>query len=173
MKPAVKVGLGTAAVLLALLLLSGSAKAAELPPPPPPMPPPPPPAPPTPPPAPPTPPPAPPPVGPRTIGDKMAITGSQTPFLLTYDGQEPVDPSVPTLPQGTVVKVMGIGYQLPGQTEWSQVVVHAPTAFALGFKNGGFVGPDPDTAVFEGTDVVGYVPSILLGDPQTWTPATF
>ena len=35
------------------------------------------------------------------------------------------------------------------------------------------VGPDPDTAEFVGKDVVGYVPSGMLSDPGTWTPATF
>ena len=52
-------------------------------------------------------------------------------------------------------------------------MLHAPDAFALGFKNGGFVGPDPNTAVFQGTDVEGFVPSRMLSNPETWTPATF
>jgi hypothetical protein len=103
----------------------------------------------------------------------MAIVTSQAPFLLTYDGEEPVDPNVATIPPGVVVKVMAIGFQLPGASQWSQVVLHAPAAFALGFQNGSFVGPDPDTAEFVGKDVVGYVPSSMLSDPQTWTPATF
>jgi len=98
---------------------------------------------------------------------------SQAPFLRDYDGGVPVKDSVPTIPPGVVVKVMAIGYQLPGRDEWSQVVIHADAAFTLGFENGSFVGPDPNTAEFVGEHVGGYVPSAMLSDPKTWVPASF
>jgi len=171
MKPVVKFGIGAAVGLFAILLLAGDSKADVPKKVAPPLPP----GPPTPS-TPPTPAGPPPPVLPKPptlIGDKMAIVTTPSPLMREYGDSELVNPRVPTLPPGVVVKVMAIGYQLPGQDEWSQVVLHAPTAFALGFDNGGFVGPNPDDAEFEGDDVVGYVLSRTLSMPQTWTPATF
>lgn len=146
-----KIALGAAAVILALVLLSGEASAKPLPAPPP-----------QPPPIPP-PPPAPKPEAPKPvlIGDKMSVTTSSVPFMKVPSGfSDFVSEKMPNLPKGIVVKIIAIGYKTPGQGEddWSQVVIHAPTAWVLFDKE---------------ENVVGFIPTRALEKPESWTPATF
>lgn len=145
MKTGAKIAIGSLAGLLLLVAFSSSVKAAPLPPTPTGSPPPPPP--PSPPPAPVMPPPV-------KIGDKVAMTQEEVMLQRLPDG-DPVT-SRP-VPQGMLVRVMEIGYRLPNKPgDWSRVLVPASIA----------------NVIFDDErDYLGYVPSDVLGDPNTWTPA--
>jgi hypothetical protein len=143
-----KIAIGAAALILALVLLTKEAGAKPLPAPPPQPPPPPPPA-------------IPEPPKPVAVGDKMSVTTQEVPFMKAPGGKADfVSPKQPNLPKGIVVKIIAIGFKMPGQGEddWSQVVIHAPTAWVLFDKE---------------ENVVGFIPTRALEKPESWTPATF